>query len=243
MPPSLEMADLKSWLHRQLTQTDKLLLVLANIGRPSTIKNVRERAAMAGLRIPNSWNPSTSLRRSKGLAVNTPQGWELTQAGIDHLSVLGVQFGDSAKSNIASGLRTELSRIGDPDTRAFLDEAICCYEAGLHRSAVIMTWVGAVSLLRTHVHTNHLSAFNKEAVRVDAKWKFAKTTDDFNRMKEGDFLDRIAALSIIGNNVKSRLKISLDLRNSCGHPNSLRVGVNTVASHIEVLLLNVFRQF
>ena len=243
MPPSLEIAELKSWLHRQLTQTDKLLLVLAGIGHPTTIKKIKEHAAKAGLRIPNSWNPSASLGRSKGLAINTPQGWELTQAGIDHLLTLGVRFGNLANSTVASDLRTELSRISDPDTRAFLDEAIRCYEFGLHRSAVIMTWIGAISLLRTHVHTKHLSAFNKEAVRVDAKWKFAKATDDFNRMKEGDFLDRIAALSIIGNNVKNRLKVCLDLRNSCGHPNSLKVGANTAASHIEVLLLNVFRQF
>ncbi len=32
-------------------------------------------------------------------------------------------------------------------------------------------------------------------------------------------------------------------RNGCGHPNSLKIGANTAAHHIEILLLNVFQKF
>ena len=62
-------------------------------------------------------------------------------------------------------------------------------------------------------------------------------------MKETDFLDRIVALSIVGKNVKAELKECLDRRNGCGHPNSLKIGANTVTHHIEILLLNVFKPF
>ena len=48
---------------------------------------------------------------------------------------------------------------------------------------------------------------------------------------------------MIGKNVKTELVSALNLRNGCGHPNSLMVGSNTVASHIELLLLNVFKKF
>ena len=144
---------------------------------------------------------------------------------------------------VATDLREELSNISDPPTRAFVEEAIKCYELELYRSAIVMSWIGAVAVLYNHVHANHLSKFNAEAKRVDAKWKDALTTDDLTRMREANFLDRIAALSIIGNDVKRVLKNCLNRRNSCGHPNSLRIRANTVAHHIEVLLLNVFKRF
>jgi len=108
-----------------------------------------------------------------------------------------------------------------------------------------MSWLAAVDVLHNHVHANHLAAFNAEAKRIDPKWKYAKTTDDLGRMKESDFLDRIAVapLSIIGKSVKKELKDCLDRRNRCGHPNSLTIGANTVAHHLEILLLNVFKKF
>jgi hypothetical protein len=62
-------------------------------------------------------------------------------------------------------------------------------------------------------------------------------------MAEADFLDRIAAISVIGKNVKKELNDCLDRRNGCGHPNSLQIGANTVAHHIEILFLNVFQKF
>jgi hypothetical protein len=40
-------------------------------------------------------------------------------------------------------------------------------------------------------------------------------------MGEHDFLDVLAALSIIGKNVKDELQKALKLRNGCGHPTAL----------------------
>jgi hypothetical protein len=65
-----------------------------------------------------------------------------------------------------------------------------------------MSWLAAVHVLKNEIHQKHLVAFNAEAKRVDAKWKNAKTTDDVGLMKEYDFLIRIAAISVIGKNVK-----------------------------------------
>ena len=106
-----------------------------------------------------------------------------------------------------------------------------------------MSWLAAIDVLHKYVHQNHLSTFNAEAKRVDNRWRDAKTTDDLGRMAEADFLDRIAAISVIGKNVKKELKDCLDRRNGCGHPNSLQIGTNTAAHHIEILLLNVFQKF
>ncbi|PVV16014.1 MAG: hypothetical protein B6D82_02070 [gamma proteobacterium symbiont of Ctena orbiculata] len=143
----------------------------------------------------------------------------------------------------AYALRAHLPQITNAETRSFVEEAICCFEGRQFRGAVVLSWVGAVSLLQEYVVANRLSDFNAEAVRRNPKWKSAKTGDDFGLMKEDDFLDVLQAISLLGKNVKQELKKGLVLRNGCGHPNSMRLAEHKVAAHIEDLMLNVFAKF
>jgi len=235
--------DLKIWLHKPLERLDKLLLVLSTFEQPCQIKAVLKQAESAGFRMPKSWNVSSILNRSQGLAIRTPKGWELTDPGRQRLKNLGVESASPVAVQIATDLRSLLSSIEGGNTKVFMEEAIKCYELKLYRSAVVMSWLTTVDVLHNYVYKNCLSSFNTEARRVNNKWKDAKSTDDLGKMNESDFLDRIVALSIVGKNVKKELKDCLDRRNGCGHPNSLRIGQNTVAHHLEVLLLNVFQKF
>jgi hypothetical protein len=151
---------------------------------------------------------------------------------------------DLADKGISSNFKPHLLKINDSDTRAFVEEAIDCFEAGLYRSSVVMSWVGAISILYDYVIKEKRNEFNIEATRRNPKWKDAQTKDDLSLMKESEFLDVLAALSIIGKNVKEQLKNNcLGLRNSCGHPNSFRVGRSMTESHLEMLLLNVYDKF
>lgn len=240
----LTSSELKEWLHRDISRKDKLLLVLACCSTPSQVADIKNLAAENGLRSAKKWNISQYLSDSSGKAVRTSSGWELTESGKAHLRDLGVSGVSTAALQAALDLRAHLSKISDPQTRDFVEEAIQCHEAGLYRSSIVMSWLGAMDTLHKHVYKYHLSAFNSEAFRVSGnKWKKAKNTDDLGRMKESDFLDRIENLSIIGKNSKARLKTALDLRNGCGHPNSLQVSTNESAAHMEALLMNVFERF
>ena len=239
----LSSSDLKTWLHRDLGQRDKLLLILASLDSPSQVRDMKEYAREAGFLVPKTWNPSNSLGKSKGLAIRTPKGWEITKSGKQHLRNLGVTKISPSAIQVAVYLREELLNIKDIATQSFVEEAIKCYEAELYRSAIVMSWVGAIAVLQNHIYSKHLIAFNTLANRIDPKWKDAKTTDDLAKMRESEFLDRIANLSVIGKNVKNELKNCLDRRNGCGHPSSLQVRANTATHHIEVLLLNVFKNF
>lgn len=239
----LDLLELKSWLHRDLLLKDKFLLILASLDKPSSIAEIKNQAIAGGLRLKSSSNPSAALSKAKGFAFRGPKGWEITEAGKQHLRNLGVSRLSPAAVQVAVDLRAELQNIADTDTRNFVEEAIRAYEAELYRSAIVMSWLAAVYVLHRFVVANHLAAFNAEAKRVDAKWKDAKTTDDIARISESDFLDRAVAISMIGKNVKKELKDCLDRRNGCGHPNSLKVGANTAAHHIEILLLNIFKVF
>lgn len=161
-----------------------------------------------------------------------------------HLRNLGVSKISPAAMQVAVDLRAYLNGISDTQTRDYVEEAIKCHEAELYRSAIVMSWLGAVDMLHKHVHANYLVAFNAEATPIiGKKWKTAVSTDDIGKMGENDFLDRLEGLSIIGKNAKAQSKAALDLRNGCGHPNSLQVGVNKSAAHIETLLQNLFGKF
>ena len=107
-----------------------------------------------------------------------------------------------------------------------------------------MSWIAAVYILYEHVCAKHLDKFNDEGPRrKDEKWRNAKTVDDLGRMKEVVFLDRIESLSIINRVVKDQLKICLNLRNSCSHPNSLESSHKIMEVHFEILLKNIFKKF
>lgn len=228
-----------------LSRKDQLLLVLAvEVDRPKQVREIVALATDAGLVRAKKWNVSDILSKSKGMAGLSPNGWKLTETGKQYLIAQNFLPRHFSQKQIISSLRDPLSRISDSDTIAFVTQAIECFEAGYHRAAVVLSWIGAVSVLYRHVEQNCLSSFNREALRRDQKWRSAKNADDLVRMKEFEFLNVLEAISEIGKNVKHELQEKcLKLRNGCGHPNSLEIGPNAVAAHLELLVLNVFSKY
>jgi hypothetical protein len=239
----LKVSDLKNWVHRDFGDADKLLLVLSTFDAPTQVKDIKARCKEVGLRKLAESNVSSYLSRTKGLAINTSKGWELADGGKQHLHTLGVSSVRPAAVQVATDLRDLLSKISDPDTRAFVEEAVQCYEYELYRSAVVMSWLAAMHVLKVEVLNKRLNDFNTEASRVDTRWKAAKTTDDLGEMKEFNFLERLQGISMIGKNVKEQLQACLRTRHGCGHPNSLKLGERTVSHHIDLLMQNVFNVF
>ena len=236
---------LKDLLHKpKLGTTDKLLLCLAvDVSKPKTVAAIKRIARIAGLKIPTEWNISQILSRTKGLAIRVVEGWELTSDGKNHVHALVARFCNEPLVKVSVSLNKHLKRIKNPEIRVFVDESINCFERGFYRAAVVLSWVGAVAILYDHVLLHKLSDFNAEANRRNPKWKPAKSFDDLAEMKEHDFLDILQAISVIGKTVKQELQKQLTLRNGCGHPNKFQIGENTVAAHVETLILNVFSKF
>jgi hypothetical protein len=243
----LNVEDLKVWLHQpKLKKTDKLLIVLSSFDQPASVPLIRARAGEAGLNTLN-WNIAAFLRASGGKAIQLPNGWELSRKGHDYLADLGVLKKAPNIEKVATDFRAETLKIKDPQTRAFVEEAIACFEYDLFRSAIVMSWLSAVDVLHAYVVSHHLRDFNIQAAKNWAKkkepWKTAKTTDDLGLMGENEFIETIYKISMIGKNVRDELQLCLKRRNGCGHPNSLKLRANTVAAHLEILILNVFVKF
>lgn len=241
----LDRKSLKDLLHQsELSNTDRLLLCLgAEEGVSKTVTEITTIAKSAGLAKAKNWNISSYLAKSNGLAIRTDSGWELTTAGMNRVATLAGSLINTPIPRVAATLRSHLSRIENKDTAAFLGEAIFCYEAKRYRAAVVLSWVGAISVLYDHVLAHKLTDFNAEASRREPNWRIAKKKDDLARMKENDFLQVLNAISVIGKSVKEELESCLKFRNGCGHPNSLQIGEARVSAHIETLMLNIFSVF
>jgi hypothetical protein len=242
----LTLEQLKQAVHKKsITKTDTALLCVAAAGgnaAPTT--TVKKLALDAGVKGAKTLNFTAHLHSAEDKVFKTPQGWELTNSGRKYVAGLAAQqLSSSPAADEAQSLRVLLPKLKSDDTRAFLTEAIVCAEQSLFRAAVVLSWVGAMALLYEAVVSKHLAAFNAEATKRDPKWKDAKSIDELGRMKESIFLEIALVISLIGKNVKQELDGCLKLRNSCGHPNSLKIGPNKVAAHLEVLTQNVYAIF
>lgn len=227
-----------------LKRRDKLLLCLAvDVEQPKTTQELKTIAINAGLREVRRWNVSAILIRARQFVVKLGTGWKLTSQGIDHVRILAGNSICSIAQNKAIALRNQLAKISNTKTGAFVEEAIKCFEVKAYRAAVVLSWVGAVSILYDYVINKSLVAFNSEAKRRNPKWKDALTCDDLTKLKEQEFLDILQSISVIGKSVKQELDKCLKLRNGCGHPNSLEISEHVAAAHVEILILNVFSKF
>lgn len=235
---------LKDILSQDINDSDKALICLAvEPAAPRQIKEITVMAFSSGWRQVKKKNLSTILARTGGHAVRSEKGWELTATGKRHVAKLAGPLMNSPIPEVASALRVHLIKLKDRNTQAFVEEAISCFETRQFRAAVVLSWIGAVSVLQNFVVDHKLAEFNAEVLRRNASLKVAKNTDDLGLIKEDTFLDILQAISVIGKNVKLELKKGLTLRNGCGHPNSLQVAEHKVSSHIEDLMLNVFAVF
>lgn len=224
----------------EINQKDKVLLCLAiDVSEPKPVKNITQIGVQAGYPAIKKLNISSILSRQKGLVIRSPNGWELTEKGKQHIKkIIGGPI-----AVLSSTLRANLDSITNAETRAFAEEAVRCFESHLYRAAVVLSWVGAVSVLYNYVLKFHKQTFNSFAAKKNPKWKPANTSDDLTRMKEADFLEVCESASIIGKSVKQELQTALTFRNGCGHPNSLKLGEHRVSAHIESLILNVYSQY
>ncbi|MBS0381748.1 MAG: hypothetical protein JSR56_04875 [Proteobacteria bacterium] len=224
-----------------LVRKEQVLLCLAaEPMSPRSVAELRSISVRAGLRASKKWNLSAVLATLGGFALRSGAGWELTDSGKAEVARLtSATFTPLPTST----LRKLLPKIGSAGVVAFVQEAIESIEAHHYRAAVVLSWAGAVALLYDHVVAHELTTFNAEAVRRDAKWRVAKSSDDLSRMKEYDFLQILESISVTGKNVKVELENCLKLRNGCAHPNSLKIAEHRVNAHLETLVLNVYTMF
>jgi hypothetical protein len=226
-------------------QRAPVLLLLAHIEQPAATVAVRDKGLAIGFRDVTQWNLSAILRSAAadGQVAQLSTGWKLLEPG---LKSLNSHYSPDALivSDARHGLKKHIAAISDPNRRRFVEEAVTCFDAEAYRAAVVLSWVGAAYIIQEHIVSKHLAAFNTAGLsRFKSAFRPIKLVKDFGAMKESDMLQLCQDAGILDKAEKQQLQARLDLRNHCGHPNSVIVAEHVVASHVEMLLLNVFSRY
>jgi hypothetical protein len=234
-------------------QRGPVLLLLSHVEQPAPIMRIRDKSVRIGFRTVTQWNLSAILKSAAddGLVAQLADGWRLLAPGAKSIES---HYNPEAPiiAETRHSLKAHSEKIVDPQRRAFVDEAIKCFDVEAYRAAIVFSWVGAAHIIQEHIVANHLTAFNAagaaraaKALPKSAASKFVpvKTIKDFGPIGEADMLQLCQDAGILHKAEKNILQERLDLRNQCGHPNPLQIAEHAVASHIEILMLNVYSKY
>ena len=133
---------------------------------------------------------------------------------------------------------------GDAE-KEFLAEAIACLEVSAKRAATVMVWELSVNHLQDYVLAGKLIEFNSAlAARPDYHGITITSKDDFTEIKkEAHFIETLRGGGIITPDIKKILDEHLGFRNTCGHPNTVKIPETKVVAMIEDLVENVVLKY
>ncbi|MDP1729353.1 MAG: hypothetical protein Q8L27_04075 [archaeon] len=141
-------------------------------------------------------------------------------------------------------LRELIKKIKSQEQKIFLKEAVECFEVDSRRASVIMTWLVTIDTIFEFILKNKLEEFNS-AIQVNGKYKkiIIVKKDDFGEIKENDLIELMKIGRIITKDERKLLDEKLGFRNTCAHPNTLKISQASVMAFIEDLIENIISKF
>ena len=135
-----------------------------------------------------------------------------------------------------------LAKVSRPDAKDFLEEAHLSLRAGASRAAIVMTWIVTVDHLYEFVLRHKSAEFNSELAKKFPKLDPITTKDDFLELQEKDFIV-LCRSAFLTNDVRKILDEKLGIRNTAGHPSTVKVHRSKSVNFIEDLVENVILKF
>jgi hypothetical protein len=153
-------------------------------------------------------------------------------AGLRRLQAeYGEPVADAAEESPAAALDSLQDAVvaAPTDYRAYLEEALQCYRAGLYRAAILMVWAAVVQHLYSAAAAHHggITAFqraNQNRFGTSPRYRQIKKQADFLYMGERDFIQLGEDAGMYNRNIRKLLYEKLELRNLCGHPTKYTPG-------------------
>ena len=186
----------------------------------------------------------TRLKKSKPIIlIETKEGFSFHRTAKKEL---GETFlGTTHKRDVSNSLRDLISELNGDEQKNYLEEAISCFEIKSFRASIIMTWLLAIDVIYEFVLlTKNLSAFNS-AIQTHGKYKkiTVVSKDDFSNIKESDFIELLRVAKLITNDTRKILDEKLGVRNSCAHPNSMKILDYKAIGFIQDLVINIIKKY
>jgi hypothetical protein len=235
----------ESLARRDISKTDKYLLIVAMHDGPMKANDIRAVARQNGWRDGAGSLPGDYLKQTKN-AIYVPNGWTVTQACKKSLADRRLMNAAGVLTPVTEALERYLMDVHDPENARFVEEAVQCVKNKSYRSAIVLTWVGAVYLLYQHVLKHRLAEFNQEGHRRFQKkgWSDVGDVDGLaTTVTESVFLNMLEHIGVVTKAEQKELQNCLDRRNTAGHPNSASFEEVTVGAHIHELISKVYRKY
>jgi hypothetical protein len=144
----------------------------------------------------------------------------------------------------------ELARtIKDDSERECIEEAIRCFGTRpiSKRATILLSWIAGVSHLQSFVwhKKKHLTSLNSVLSRSTPKntKRQIANREDFSELGEDLFILKLREAHIIDMNVYKQLKSQLEIRNTCGHPNSISISDSKVEAFLEDVINNILLRY
>jgi len=191
-------------------------------------------------------NISDTLSRlskiSPPIILKDNRGWTFHRTSKKELNE--IYLGTTHKREISATLRELLKIIDGNEQKAFLEEAISCFEIKAFRASIIMTWILTLDIIYEYILSAKLTQFN---AAIQAHGRYKKITiakkDDFGDIKESDLIELCRGGGVITGDIRKILVEKLDFRNTCAHPNTIIVLESKVIAFIEDLITNVIKKY
>lgn len=193
-------------------------------------------------------NTGTYLsRNSKGSSarfIKTKNGYQLERKA--ELDLQKTMHQGPARQETSHLLRSLISRVTDQHKKAFLQEAIDCYEIGARRAAITLAWILAIHHMYEYVLAKEKTAFNAAlASNTDRRVKVSSVTaiDDFSDIPETKFIEFLRTAGVISNDVRKILDTKLGIRNSSAHPSAIVISDVKATDFIIDLVENIIAKY
>jgi hypothetical protein len=178
------------------------------------------------------------------LLIRTKTGYRLERS--ERARILATLQGEPFHLEGDSALRGLVGKIAASNEKAFLVEAIKCYEVKAYRAAIIMVWLLTIDHLHNLILKHHLAGFNAELAKnrdKRVKVDIVNALDDFADIPEGKLIEFLRAAHIVSNDVRKILDVKLGIRNSYAHPSSISLSPAKAAEFITDLTDNVILKY
>ena len=183
------------------------------------------------------------LNKSKDLIKKSDRYWALHRTTEKKLD--GISLGSESFNKVKTELSSLMKNLKNNDQKEFLREAITCLQTNSIRASIVMTWLLTIDILYEYIVKNKLEDFNS-ALKKDSSSKSKKIItkkEDFNEIKDVDFIRIMRSVRIIDKNQKKILDQKLEFRNIAAHPNSIKITRLTVYEYIQNLMDNIIVNF
>ena len=151
-----------------------------------------------------------------------------------------------ARTQTTHALTALLHELTDRDEKAFLQEAIDCYEIDARRASIVLVWILALHHMYQYVLRHKRTEFNAELAKVNdrrVKTNSVTTVDDFSDIPESIFIQVARAANIISNDVRKILDVKLGIRNTSAHPSAVLISQVKTADFVIDLIQNVILKY